>query len=409
MADVTLDSSASTATNENRALWGPYWTSPSVGYTVNQEGGFTDDIEVRKTVDSGATFAVQDTANEPSSNTNASMACWFDQETPGNSGTLIHVAWLQITDNEVHYDEFDTADDAWNTDRTIDSLTINIAGTSQDISVTVAKGGRTHVVARGDFAADTENTDHSHRSSSDGFATNNESEASPYSSDEEQVLLFPGADADEDDICALVMDCVNLDFEFWKFDADANSWGVTSIDTSISVTATEMRLHHHVFNGAIQHSDEHIIAVYWNDLDQSTGDFRCVDITQATPTITQRTDVHSNTDDSFLSTLLINQQNDDWYVAYVGSDDGSEAFGSLVSCYFKKSTDGGSIWGTEQTYSVQNDDLKAVSLGRTIGDAGGRVMPVWFNDDTNDILANDGNDPEIAAVTSAFIPRVMVY
>ncbi len=88
----------------------------------------------------------------------------------------------------------------------------------------------------------------------------------------------------------------------------------------------------------------------------------------------------------------------DIILVYVGKDDGSETWEATVKCYFKKSADGMGSWGAEQTYGVESDDLRCVSLGRTVGDAGGRVMPVWFNDDLVDITVNDGNDVEIAAV-----------
>ncbi len=399
MADVTINAGVDGLTENRDALHGPYWTSPSVGYVVFQVA--SNAIEIEKTADSGAAWTIQDATGNPASINNRSMAVWWDQETPGNSGTLIHIAWVETTSNEVHYIAFDTSDNTYGTDRTIDALTISGTSSDSDVGITVSKSGRVYVCARGDFEQDTENTDHSMRSSSDGFATNNESELSPYSSAEEVVKLFPGADADENDISAVVYVSVGLSLEFWKFDASANTWGATTIDndSSYTVTSTEARLYKIIADAAVQLSDEHIIVAWWSDLDTSTGDLRCADIDQATPTVTAKTNIDTNTDDSAQVALLINQQNNDWYAAYLGSDAGDETWGVTVVCYFKKSDDGGSTWSAEQTYGVQLDDLRAVSLGRTVGDAGGRVMPVWFNDDLEDILVNDGNDIEIAAAS----------
>ncbi len=394
MADVVVDATANATTELREGLWGPYWTSPSVGYIV-----YTDiaGITVQKTTDSGATWTEQDTDNNPSSDNRRSMAAWFDQETKDDSGTVIHIAWVRRTDNDVRYVQFDTSTDTFGTIRTVDALTISSTSTDSDISVTKAKSGRVYVAARGDFEQDTENTDHSMRSSSDGFATNNESELSPYSADEEMVLLLPGSAADESDIAAVVIDAVNGDLEFWKFDASANTWGVTTIDAGIAMSGAVIRANKRFYDATTRHSDEHILLAYWTERDSATGDFKSVDITQATPTITAKTNLDTDGADSFFPTILINQQNDDVYVAYAGTDANDETLFATVQVYFKKSTDGMGAWGTEQAYGILDDDIRLVSLGRTVGDSGGRVMPAFFNDDLSDILVNDGNDVEIAA------------
>ncbi len=397
MADRVI-SSAIGSTDTRYAVHGPFWTSPSVGYIVVHPS-VGQVIDVRKTTDSGTNWTVQDPDFNPVTSNIRSQAVWYDRETPGNTGTLIHVAFVAASGGGVKYAVFDTSDDTWDTVRDVDSLTINSTGAASDVGITVSKSGRVYLCARGDFAADTEDTDHSMRSSSDLFVSNNESEASPYSADEEQMRLFPGTDADEDDISAVVFDGVNQDLEFWKFDATANSWSTTTIDASILVTAAEGRDQKSFFDAAIRHSDEHILVAYWNDRDVSTGDLRTVDITQATPTITQEGDIHQS-DDSFCAGILINQPNNDVYVAYLGSDAGDEILDSNVRCYFKLSVNGMTSWGSEQTYGVENVILRMVMTGHTIGDDGGRVMPVLFYSGGTLDMVNDDNDIEIEAAPS---------
>ncbi len=404
MADVTVDDSVQTAINQRAALKGPYWTSESVGYIVTQDED--EAIIVLKTANKGASWAEQDASNAPASTNNTSMAACFDQETKGNTGTLIRIAWQQHTDDEAHYIEFDTASDTFGTDRTTDSLTVDATNSNTEVSICVAKSGKVVVSYRADFDGDTENTHHSMRSSSDGFATNNESEKSPYTSAEERMQLMPGAAADEDDICATVMLLGTANsLEFWKFDASANSWSTTAIDTDILISsATSEKL---FFDTVSRHSDEHILCVYFNDFDDTQGELRCVDVTQATPTITAKTNLHSDVDDSFWVGIMINQQNDDVYAAYLGSDAGDEVINSELVCYYKLSTDGMGIWSSETTYGVLLDDLRAVSGGHSVGNAGGRWMPAFFNTDLNDVLVNDGNDIEIAAVAGITAGEIM--
>lgn len=405
MADVTVDAATHTSGESIDMLWGPYWTSPSVGYIISVDP-FAE-VEVRKTEDSGASWAVQDSVNAPADSSVSRVAAWKDTETPGDSGTLLHIAWGDTFLDAVGYIIFDTSDDTYGTRREVDLFTAfgNIRS-DIDISITKSKSGRVYICARSDFELDTENTDHSMRSSSDNFATNNESETSPYTSDEEQLKLYPGADADEDDICAVVFDGVNKDFEFWKFDASAGTWGVTTI-LNVLLTRLEVANFKTLFDAVIRHSDEHILFAAWNDLDQASADLRTWDITQATPTITQKGIIESNSDDMALVAMMINQQNDDVYVAYVGSDDGSQTWLSAVQCHYVLSTDDLGTWSNETTYGVQNDDLRMISAGRSVGDAGGRFMPSWFNDDLNTITVNDGNDIEIAAVSVGGVGALM--
>ncbi|KKK59558.1 hypothetical protein LCGC14_3033200, partial [marine sediment metagenome] len=332
MADVTIDAVVNANTENRNGIFGPYWTAPATGYIV-----YTDfeGITVQKTTDSGATWTEQDPVNNPASANIRSMGAWFDQETKDDSGTIIHIAWVRVTNNDVEYVQFDTSADTFGTIRTVDALTINNTSASSDVSITKAKSGRVYVAARGDFAADTENTYHSMRSSSDGFDANNESELSPYSADEEIVVLLAGNAADESDIVAVVGDGVNQDLEFWKFDASANTWGVTAIDAALAMVAATMRDIPRFYDATTRHSDEHILVVYWNDRDITTSDFKSVDITQATPTITGKTNLDTDSDNSYCPSILINQQNDDVYAAYVGSDANDETLFTTVQCYFK--------------------------------------------------------------------------
>lgn len=399
MADITIAATLSDLTNERDSINGPYWMSPSIGFVVIVD--ISSELSVYGTVDSGASWALKDNANNPVTTSARSMAVWSDQETPGNSGTLLNIAWVQSVDNEVHYATFDMSDSTWGTDRTIDALTISATSGDTDVGITVSVSGRVYICARGDHEQDVENTNHSMRSSSDGFASNNESELSPYSSDEEVVKLLPGADADEDDICAVVYDVINADLEFWKFDASGNSWGVTAIDAGVLLDGTEARTYKGGFDAAIRHSDEHILVVYWNDVNAATADFKSVDITQATPTITAKANIDTDTANSMLAAIQINQQNDDVRVAYAGSDAGDETWTVTVVIYYKLSSDGMGSWGTEQAYGIQNDDLRAISAGHSVAYAGGRWMPAWYNDDTQDLLVHDGNDVEIAAAPFA--------
>jgi hypothetical protein len=328
------------------------------------------------------------------------MGAYYDQETNGNSGTLIHVGYADSTDNAIYYTSFDTSDDTWDgTPVSIDSLTVSLTEIDSHVSVTVAASGRIYVAAAGDLDQHTENTDHSMRSSNDFFASDNQSEASPFSADEEQPMLLPdGVAADTDDICAVVFDSANADVEFWKYDRSAGTWGKTTIDTDINFFGFGWR-QSKLYDATTRHSDGAIICTYVSDQDTATADLRTAEITPATPTVTGKTDVITDTEDWSHPSIFINQQNNDVYVSYCGKDDGSETLYATVTANFTKSDDDMATWGTEQAYGVLSDDLRYMHAGHMVLDAGGRYMPVFWDEDLDDLLVNDGNDIEIAAVS----------
>ena len=208
-----------------------------------------------------------------------------------------------------------------------------------------------------------------------------------------------GSSGDDDDIVAVVYDVINSELEFWKFDDSGNSWGTpTSIDTGFGQTGTEARKYKRLFDAASRHSDEDTIVAYWDDFNTGPANLRTVSIDHATPTITQGTNIVSGNNTALVG-LLINQQNDDIYAAYLtGSSFG--AGGASIQCVYQLSTDDMVTWDGEAAYGTDSDDQKGVSAGHTVGNNGGRFMPVWFNDDLTDYTVNDGLDIEITAAVA---------
>ncbi len=102
---------------------------------------------------------------------------------------------------------------------------------------------------------------------------------------------------------------------------------------------------------------------------------------------------------------MVNNQNTDVYVAYLGDEDGSQTMFATLTAFYKLSTDDLDTWGSQTAYSsFPDDDYRAISSGRSVGNAGGRWMPAFFDDDRNDFSVQDGNDVEIAAAGGAADP-----
>ena len=141
---------------------------------------------------------------------------------------------------------------------------------------------------------------------------------------------------------------------------------------------------------SIRHSDGHVILAVNNAADASTADLKVWDITDA-GTITALTDVITNADNRQLAQLYINQGTNDLYVLYGGKAAGSDAWtGSTavtVNICYKKSTDGGTSWGSETCVNTNAASVLR-SIETDIGGTCSLFLPVWVNAPDNDLLTN---------------------
>src|SRR5688572_30072146 len=85
MADVTVTTLLSGG-GAVRAQFPIVWKSPSVGYCFYISSTGTSDLVYKKTTDSGGTWGAEVSV---STDTVLAFGCWYDQWTPGDSGTKI--------------------------------------------------------------------------------------------------------------------------------------------------------------------------------------------------------------------------------------------------------------------------------------------------------------------------------
>ncbi|KKK53947.1 hypothetical protein LCGC14_3089670, partial [marine sediment metagenome] len=208
----------------------------------------------------------------------------------------------------------------------------------------------------------------------------------------DRIMFLAGNEADSNDIWSIYQDVSANEMTLKVYDNSANTWNESSVIDSIDETSIFFG-----FDSMDRHSDGHAILVLWNEQRSATGDLAVHDITNIT-TFSEKTDVVSNSDVFGIVGLLINQQNDDLYVDY---NDGLNP-GQIV---YQKSTDGGGSWDGELAMSVTEDNHRLVMGGTSVGDDGGRWMPVWFNDDINALLTNFDNAINISAVSGDTFPQ----
>jgi len=376
MADTLVETDI-TSSLDQKGLFGPYWINTQEAIIVFIEGA--NDLHFSRTIDGGENWSTTEiVAGDVSV-----VACWFDQETPGDTGTEVHIAWIDGTALSTFYVNVDISDGSQGTIRTVDSsiTTINVP----KIAITKTVGGNLLL------AYETQTEIECYRSVDDGVNWIDRADVFETANVPDYALLFPAATADDNDACAIYWDVSANEISIKMYDDSENSWTETSISGSMTDTAWYFNM-----DGAVRHSDSHILfAAHSNPVtvsdDLMTWDLTVDSITD--PTITAKTNVFTDKTQTSQVAIIINQQNDDVYISYLGETD----WLAEEDVVFYKSDDGMGSWGDEQAYSETTDDYRLVHGGRTIGDDGGRIQWSFYDDDEVDIYVNLVNDIEIAA------------
>src|SRR4030095_7155978 len=141
MADVSIDASVSTSTA--RGMRSVVFTTASIGYFfyIDSDGTFG----YSKTTDGGATWGAQ--VEVEAATTNIAFDVWFDQWTPGDSGTLIHMWFFDSTADDVYWRSLDTSSDTLGTRRNCIALVSAVAGVNAFVSGTKARNGNLACIA----------------------------------------------------------------------------------------------------------------------------------------------------------------------------------------------------------------------------------------------------------------------
>lgn len=379
MADTLVDGNVASDLGTRVSLWGVYWSDINNGVIIYVDNGL--DLAKRITDDTGATWTKEVIFSGNVRNT----ACWYDKETPGDSGTLLHIAWLDSDTSNCYYRTVDLSDDTLGTERIIDSgITVSTSSTQNRIAITKAVNGNLIV------AFSTQSEIECYRSVDSGANWTDRADPFEVANQEDWLLLFSADTGDNADVCGCFWDRSANEISLKMYDDSANTWTETLISGSMTDTQSFMNM-----DGCVKHSNNHIIfAAHSNDADAS-NDLMTWDLTVnsiASPTITAKTNIFTDQVASSQITIFVDQNNNDIYAAYLKGG----SWQSTVDAVYHISTDGMTTWGSEQVYSEASaDDIRLIQSGRTVGSVGGRYQPTFYNDDLKDIFVNLTNDVEI--------------
>lgn len=298
------------------------------------------DCYYRKSSDGGLTWAAPVKINA-AANAHVALSVWFDKWTPGDAGTRIHIVYADTTVDDVLYQYLDTATD------TLGGEVSVFAGLSASnpcfLSIAKARGGNIDVVYNIDSGTE------------EGFARSTDNGASfgaranPGEAVADFFLLFPGNDADNQDMWCIWWDTSANAISLKVYDDSADSWAETAIAAATEPATPTCP---NAFGGAMRHSDGHLILAFWNAHLTAAADLQVYDINGA-GSITAKTDVMTNNSKVCGVALHVDQANDDLYVFVQGKSDGSETPHTNGRIYRWLSADDAATWGSE-TLVVDN-------------------------------------------------------
>lgn len=317
----------------------------------------------RKSTDDGLTWSIP-VQIAIITNAEAHYSVWYDRWTSGDSGNLIHI-WVVNSSDDVVYYNLTVTTDTLSSVATVVALT-SASSTAGHISGAKARGGNLYIAYDIDGGTELD----FYRSTDGGV--NWTDRATPWEGTADYIHLFPGNEADNQDMWAIFWDTSANEISLKTYDDSGDSWAETSISGSM-VEALVTTGGISQFSGAIRHSDGHLIMAAWNGRDTGADDLMVWDINGAA-SITALTNVITNTDDCANAAVQIDQATNDIYVYYAGKSDGSQTLGSSVGVYYKASTDDGATWGAEAALEETLDDIRQLVCDHSGTPSGMGVM-----------------------------------
>lgn len=307
-----------------------------------------EDFEYVKSTDGGATWgtpvqiSLDDSLN--------SFDVYYDRWVPGDTtGTLIHVAWTQMSTDGVRYRSLDTNGDTLGTLRTVTALTSAIDNSLEVwISLTKTISGDLYIT----YCADGGDERGFFRSEDAGATWGSDLNAVGMvedggSTSPDWGLAFPASGTgDGDDMWLLYQDGSANALTLKLYDASAGTMAESATILTFAENATNLT-GQPGWNAGIRLSDGHLILAAVTERDTATADHRVFDIT-STASFAELTAITTDIDDHYFPAVYVDEGNN-IYVAFNGLRDGSEDLGTATKVYYVKSTDGGSTWSAGST------------------------------------------------------------
>lgn len=347
MPPIILSGSPSTVTT-NRS-------GPSTNYLVEAANGslyficfnISGYLVYRKSSDGGMSWDADVVINAVSGGTLVSV--WYDRWS-GLSTDYIHVAATDSTNDDTIYRTINTASsDALSTMATV--FNGGTTGAGGNLSICRARGGNVYIATMIDTG-----TEGGFYRLPNANVPNGAWDAARTTVYEgvgyDMCLLQPGFAADNQDMIAMYWDASDNEITRKLYDDSGNSWGESSIATSMAETTTTASC----WAATTDLANSKVIFAAWSATDTANADLRCWTITESAITETSTNIILNSVDDQGIVSLSLNTATGKWTAYYAGKSDGSETFGTSVNLFSKYSLDAGATWSSERqlTPSARN-------------------------------------------------------
>jgi len=347
------------------------WTSTTTAYVFYADKGSAEGMYYVKTTDSGENWGTPVLIITNANLDDAfELAVWYDRWTPDDTGTIIHCAFFYGRSNSANssadYRSLDTSDDSLGTQ--VGMFSIGSVLGSRLLGITKAKDGSLYTFGGVGSGTDT------FRKSTDSGATWGSDLTDPFviNSTSTAFMMVPAPwSADDADIAVIYITTTDDTWRLAEYDDSAGTWSETDLFTLSGGSGDGEHL-----GGpsvTIRHSDQHVIAALVDFRSSATTDLRVFDINgSGGGDITELTQVISDTADIAGVTILA-APNDDLYVAYMKPI----TVPTDMPVFYKRSTDGGTTWGSETVYSETTNDYVNTD-GPVSMEGGGQWAPILF-------------------------------
>ena len=326
------------------------------------------DLYWAKTTNAGVTWGIPVLIK---TGTIMAIAAWYDKWTPSDTGTLIHMAYMDTTSHDVFYQALDTADDGLDGEVVVFAGASFAEGASSCLSITKTREPMIIIAFDGDGGTECgtmESVEYPPTTSPFTTLTDINEATSDY------YWLAPGNETGTDEFYALFFDrsagALTL-----KYGNGGGAYTEVGVGTLTNVASTTVAPQVAICIG----TNSHTYVVWWTNQDNVAADLNFADITNGA-TVGSAVKILDSTDDQGGCALGIDTDDGMLYVFYLGKTDGSDTAYTSMSVNRRTSSDSGVSWSGETTITQTPHGLTNINCSLEF--AGGIYVVSYAGVDT---------------------------